>query len=274
MALYNHSCRKIFLTMIIVMPVWLLPFIAPGQTKIARLEINKYESYIMKDDTLMVDELIMHDSSNLILYKLSPSSYIQVKKLTVGKQCWIFGGGSNGINGKDAKDSEPAYGVCISGKNGLPGKNGTDGEAGKNLTIEIGALDASNIHPILFRLNGGNGGDGGRGGSGGPGSKSTSYCTCNGGAGGNGGDAGNGGNGGSLTFICKTCPTNIWQSDILQFNLHGGYSGYGGEGSPGGAPGIGADKASKRGINGKNGNKGRHGTEGSFIYNNVYTGTR
>jgi len=267
MVLYTYPVERSRAAIMLIVTLWMFTSALFAQTTMPRLEIQKRQSYEMKEDTLIVDELIMHDSSAFILCKTSAASYIVVKKLTIGKQCWFIGTGNAGSSGKNAKDADPSYGPCNPGKNAAPGKNGMDGEAGKHLTITISTMDAANTHPLLFRLNGGDGGEGGRGGIGGSGSKSTPHCACNGGAGGNGGDGGNGGNGGNLTLLCKSCPVNILQSGIVQFNLHGGYAGYGGEGAPGGAIGIGADKTSRRGANGRAGSKGKNGTEGKFIYN-------
>ncbi len=230
------------------------------------LEIQKKSSYELKGDTLILDELIMHDSSSLIL-KHSPSAcYIKVNKLKIGKQCWIIGSGINGISSKPANDADISEGPCNHGKPGPNGKNGANGERGKNLTLEVTQLE-SNLYPLLLRLNGGNGGDGGSGGNGGNGSKSTIHCDCHGGSGGNGGNGGNGGAGGTFTFRCAQCPANLLASEAIKFNLHGGYSGYGGEGGRGGAIGSGAMQTSKRGANGKHGERGKNGQEGSFIYN-------
>jgi hypothetical protein len=230
------------------------------------LEIQKKSSYELKSDTLILDELIMHDSSSLVLKHSSATSYIKINKLKIGKQCWFIGSGINGISARPANDADISEGPCNHGKPGPNGKNGSNGERGKNLTLEIAQLESS-MYPLLLRLNGGNGGDGGSGGNGGNGSKSTIHCDCHGGNGGNGGNGGDGGAGGTFTFRCAQCPANLLASEVIKFNLHGGYSGYGGEGGRGGAIGSGAMQTSKRGTNGRHGERGKNGQEGNFIYN-------
>jgi hypothetical protein len=248
----------------------LLLMILPGYHKLMaqmkHLEIQKKTSYELKEDTVILDELIMHDSSSLILNRTSPTCYIRVNKLKIGKQCWIIGSGVHGTSARPAKDADISEGPCNHGKLGADGKNGFNGERGKNLILEVTQFE-SNMYPLLLRLNGGNGGDGGSGGSGGNGSKSTIHCDCHGGNGGNGGNGGEGGVGGTFTFRCAQCPPNLLASEVIKFNLHGGYSGYGGEGGRGGAIGTGAMQTSKRGTNGKHGERGKNGLEGNFIYN-------
>jgi hypothetical protein len=260
--LLHRSSRIVALILII-----LFPFVSKlfAQTTLGRLEIPKKGFYILKEDSLIIDELVMNDSSNIVLFRSSSASYIKVNKLIIGNQCWIIGTGRSGTYGIAGKDADQAYGPCTHGKVGKPGTNGTDGEPGKNLTLEIDYFESTQAAPLLVRLNGGNGGDGGKGGNGGNANKSTTHCSCNGGNGSNGGNGGNGAAGGSLTFQCLKCPANILSSGTIKINLLGGYPGYGGEGGHAGSAGSG-DQTSKPGIPGKLGTKGKKGQEGMYIY--------
>lgn len=265
---FNYLKRSGLLRFILLLTI--IPACQDLLAQTRHLEIPKKSSYELKGDTLILDELIMHDSSSIILKHSSSTCYIRVNKLKIGKQCWIVGSGMNGTSARPATDAEISEGPCNHGKPGAVGKNGANGERGKNLTLEVTELE-SNLYPLLLRLNGGNGGDGGSGGNGGNGSKSTIHCDCHGGNGGNGGNGGDGGAGGTLIFRCAQCPSNLLSSGVIKFNLQGGYSGYGGEGGRGGAIGTGAMQTSKRGANGKHGQRGKNGTEGNFIYNKAGT---
>ncbi|AYB32058.1 hypothetical protein [Chryseolinea soli] len=254
-----------FLFYIGLITLLFVPTLSNAQIRIPSLEIPRNTSYEIPGDTLLVDHLIMHDSSKLILNKTCNASFIKAKKITAGVSCSIVGNGNNGTNGKNGKDSDHPYGPCKSGVTGEQGKSGTNGTSGKNLTLEVDYLELN--HLILINLNGGNGGYGGNGGNGSSGNKGTAHCLSNGGDGGNGGNGGDGGSGGSLALSCTNCGYNFSLSEKVKLVNHGGYRGFEGEGGMGGIKGNGSsEKVSRHGNKGKNGLAGKNGKDGNFTY--------
>ena len=152
-----------------------------AQTGMGVLEIPKNGIFSIPGDTLVIDELIMLDSSKIILSK-SSRSYIKVRRMSVGQGCMIVGNGLPGIQGKNGKDAVHPMGLCKSGLAGEAGKPGPDGEQGRDFILNVDQLVVS--ASLSISLIGGTGGDGGNGGKGSHGSKSTIHCASNGGNGG------------------------------------------------------------------------------------------
>jgi len=236
-----------------------------AQTNKGVLEIPVKGVFLMPEETLDLDELIMLDSSKIILNKSSKSS-INVRRMSVGRGCQIIGDGLPGIQGKNGKAAAYPMGLCKSGMDGETGKPGPDGEQGRDLILDVVQLELS--ASLGISLVGGTGGDGGNGGKGSTGSKSTIHCASNGGNGGAGGNGGNGGRGGVLTLRAQ----NVGSSDLLariNLNNRGGYRGLGGEGGTGGLRGTGSERNSKHGLKGKPGTDGKNGQEGRPLFYSI-----
>jgi len=75
---------------------------------LSKLEIPAGTSYNLEADTMLVDELVLNDSSKLNLIK--PKSYIKANRTVIGAGCFILGVGNEGELGKDGK-SFPAPGL-------------------------------------------------------------------------------------------------------------------------------------------------------------------
>lgn len=240
-----------------------------AQTRAGVIEIPKNGVYQMVDDTLDVDNFILHDSATLRLNEAGSKTLIRAKRISIGIGCTILGKGEVGASGGAGKRGREVSGVCLNGQDGGSGTHGLAGKDGKNLTIEVQRLElAENLH---IYLNGGNGGDGGKGGDGSAGSNSSAHCRSHGGNGGVGGNGGNGGLGGTLVInYAEGISVNDFCSKTTLHN-NGGYQGLGGEGGRRGLRGHGSSEhLSDHGAHGKNGNDGKVGKEGRPLFYSVH----
>lgn len=214
-------------------------------------------------DILVVDTLVMEDSSAILLNRIKADNFIHAKVALIGKGCSIVGNGLNGTHGDPGLQGYTVEGPCKNGTAGRNGSPGTSATHGVNLFLYFDKLTVK--EKLLIELNGGHGGDGGRGGIGGGGSPGTRLCQGgNGGNGGNGAKGGNGGNGGNLTISCKQCPDlRSWLGTKLMVRSFGGNAGLGGEGGLGGLAGlVNSGKNSKDGEIGSRGQLGERGETG------------
>ena len=210
-------------------------------------------------DIIVVDTLIMLDSSKIILNSEKADNFIHAKIVKIGVGCEIIGKGSNGTNGEAGLPGYTAIGPC---KDGISGRNGTPGTSannGINLYLYFDVLTIKN--KLLIELSGGDGGDGGGGGIGGGGSPGTRLCQGgDGGKGGDGSPGGNGGDGGNLTLSCKGCPDlRGWLGNKINVRAYGGNAGLGGDGGLGGLAGL---VSAGKTLDGEQGPKGKAGVSG------------
>ncbi len=249
----------------------LIFFVSLIKTSVAQsnggtLEVAKNKTIQIDRDSLILDELILKDSSKLVLTK--PVNYIKAHRIVVGTGSQIIGIGLSGANGKNGKPAPTPTGLCKPGVNGESGNSGSEGEPGKDLTIEVAQLDISSV--LNIDLYGGNGGDGGKGGKGSHGSNTTVHCVGNGGNGGSGGNGGNGGKGGTFSLFVKS-PAKSEIVAKVNLTNRGGYRGLGGDGGQGGQRGIGASESkSKVGLLGKAGVDGQYGREGRMLFYSIF----
>ncbi len=228
-----------------------------------KLVLDQKEAYpILGTDILVVDTLIMRDSSALILNPMKNDNFIHARITSFGKGCQIIGRGKNGGMGKHGARGLSQSAPC---RNGFSGKDGSLGERGNDATNLSLYLTVLNIHGSLtIDLNGGDGGSGGKGGQGGDGGSGTRVCAAgNGGDGGNGAIGGDGGNGGALSINCKQCPDlHLLIGEKIIIKNYGGFGGVGGDGGSGGQAGLGPvrdGKNGKRGIEGVRAVQGKTG---------------
>jgi hypothetical protein len=234
-----------------------------AQIRLDRLELRYNQEYkIVGSDILVVDTLIMRDSSKIILNRDVKENIINAKVLIAGNGCMIFGRGANGEIGKIGTQGVSQSAPCRNGGDGKEGMNGTIGGDALSLSLYIGTLKINGS--LIIDLNGGDGGSGGRGGKGGDGGSGTRVCRGgSGGAGGNGGNGNNGGHGGNLLVSCKMCyDLHQIQGERLITNTYGGYAGNGGEGGNGGQAGLGPRQDGRNGARGVTGIKGKAGKIG------------
>jgi len=242
-----------------------------SQIRMEKLVIPHHGTFEMSGtDIMVVDTLVMQDSSKIILNRTKPDNFIHAKVIAIGNGCEIVGNGNTGESGKEGIAGYTAVGPC---KDGIPGRNGTPGTSatsGVNLYLYFNQLKISD--KLRIELSGGDGGDGGTGGVGGGGSPGTRLCKGgNGGAGGNGANGGDGGNGGSLTFTCNGCPDlRSWLSDRINVRSYGGNGGIGGDGGFGGPAGLVSTGNSSLdgdlGVRGKSGTNGQQGKNGAINF--------
>jgi hypothetical protein len=216
---------------------------------------------------LLIDTLIMLDSSRIKLNSDDPENAIRATFAMIGTACVIDGRGANGMFGKPGMNGRAATGPCRDGYNARHGYRGHDGRPGVNLYLYLEKIIVNGN--LIIDLAGGNGGDGGNGGEGGGGSPGTLHCT--GGDGGKGGDAGSGGNGGSggtLTFGGADLENMRGMlGSLIVVNTLGGNFGYGGIPGAGGMAGLGPSRNDgKDGISGKDGGRGKPGTNGGIQF--------
>jgi hypothetical protein len=223
-----------------------------AQIRISKLLIKAKEAYVLvESDILVVDTLIMMDSSTLVLNKLKRDNFVHARLAIFGNHCTIDGRGVNGKPGKDGKQGITPSGPCLDGTAGRDGSKGLDGTHGLNVFLYLETIKIKG--KLIVDLTGGNGGRGGNGGMGGGGSQGTIHCI--GGNGSNGGNAaqgGNGGNGGALTLSSKRTP-NVSQliGNKIIVKIGGGFSGPAGKRGYHGSAGLGPSRR-----NGKDGEPG------------------
>jgi len=233
-----------------------------GQLKLDILILKPKEIYKIETDILVVDTLVMGDSSVIMLDKKKQESFLHFKLAKIGNGCLIIGRGKNGIKGKDGLKGKNGNGPCSDGLNGSNGGNGANGEAGSNLSIYLSQVDL--YGNLTVDIAGGDGGNGGRGGDGGNGTGGTKVCQGgDAGNGGNGGNGGIGGNGGVLKLFCHNCSTDLimLENKKLFYKIFAGYGGEGGQEGSSGNIGLGSKegKGGKDGIAGKEGESGLQG---------------
>ncbi len=231
-----------------------------AQIRLNTLVLKPKEKFqILGTDILVVDTLVMKDSSSIILNPLKKDNFIHAKIVSIGKGCSIAGHGANGTSGKNGERGITQSAPC---RNGLPGKDAYSGERGNdavNFSFYVTTLKVNGS--LIINLNGGDGGNGGKGGRGGDGGSGTRVCPAgNGGAGGNGAAGGDGGNGGALSINCKQCADlNLIVGEKLIIKNFGGFGGAGGDSGQGGQAGLGPVRDGK---NGTRGTEGAHASQG------------
>lgn len=249
-------CRFVFLTL----SFFLFVSIGWAQIRLSKLVIEAKEKYqILSSDIIVVDTLVMNDSSSIILNPSKQDNFIHAKISSFGKGCMIFGHGMKGTSGKPGENGITQSAPC---RNGSLGKDASMGERGQdavNLSLYLSVMKINGS--LIIDLNGGDGGNGGAGGRGGDGGSGTRVCPAgDGGGGGNGGDGGDGGNGGALSISCKQCPDlHLLMGEKLIVKNYGGFGGVGGDGGNGGQAGLGPVRDGKNGLRGT---EGRHALQG------------
>lgn len=231
-----------------------------AQIRLTTLSLKQKEIFeIQGTDILVVDTLIMRDSSRIILNPSKRDNFIHAKISIIGKGCQIIGKGAHGVTGKPGLKGSSINAPCRSGTDGEPGLPGTAGKEGSNLSLYFTNLKVNGN--LTIDISGGDGGDGGQGGAGGDGSPGTKVCQGGDGAnGGSGGKGGDGGKSGNLIMNCKQCPDlHLWVGERLIIKTYGGYAGLGGDGGMEGQRGL---SSSKDGAQGKRGPAGADGVAG------------
>ena len=246
-----------------VIVIFLLSFSlnVSGQIRLSKLILKPKEVYELKEsDILVLDSLIMMDSSKIILNKLKPDNFIHAKGAVFHRGSMIDGKGVHGIKGRTGRTGASPSSPCTDGGPGLAGSEGTHGGQGINLFLYFS--DVKFKGPLIIDVAGGDAGDGGNGGSGGGGGQGTRPCKGgDGGQGGKGSNGGNGGNAGTVTFNASRIPElrSMLGSQIIIRNF-GGNQGLGGDGGGGGFSGLSPVGNSK--MDGKMGRKGLKGKDG------------
>ncbi len=245
----------------------LCSWVAHGQIRLPKLVLKPKETYDLKGDILVVDTLILQDSSKIILNKLKLDNFIHAKVAIFYSGSLIEGKGVQGIQGHKGRPGISPQSPCTDGGPGTPGNEATKGGVGTNLSLYFTEIILKGI--LTIDVSGGDAGDGGTGGPGGGGGPGARPCRAgNGGIGGNGGQGGNGGGAGTITFVS---PRSLEIRSMLGVNIiirnYGGNLGLGGLGgslglsglSPVGRPNM-DGKPGRKGIKGKDGVQGKAGS--------------
>lgn len=269
--LFNPDSILIFVPMLKLVCGLFLSLVSlavTAQIRLDKLVLEPGKSFLLEgSDIIVIDTLMMGDSSSLVLNRNKADNFIHAKVALFGRGCTIDGSGKRGDDGKTGKAGADQASPCRQAYAGADGEFGHDGENGNNLFIysdEI-LIDGS----LTINLNGGNGGRGGDGGAGGGGGPGTRVCPGgDGGAGGNGTRGGHGGNGGNLTIQCKRCPPiQVWVNSLLHIKNYGGVGGEGGNAGQGGLAGLGSMRDGRNGTRGVHGEEGQAGKSGSITFN-------
>lgn len=240
-----------------------------AQIRLEKLVLKPGEKFLIEGtDILVVDTLVMGDSSHIILNRAKADDYIHARIARIGTGCTIEGSGKRGVDGTNGAAGADQLSPCRQANAGADGTDGANGETGSNLFIYSDDIQIEGS--LTINLNGGDGGDGGDGGQGGGGGPGTRVCPGgDGGQGGSGMRGGNGGNGGNLSIQCKRCPDyQVWLGNKLYIKNYAGFGGMGGEAGRGGLAGLGPLR------DGRNGIRGSHGEEGVTGKNGIVTFTR
>jgi len=255
-----------------IVVLFFAPIAAFSQIRIDKLVVPAKQTYkLTGTDIIVVDTLIMNDSSTIELNTSKRDNFIHAKSLIIRTGVRIVAIGEKGKRGKDGNKGSSMDGPCIDGTPGHNGTGGSHGDNGINLFIYSNKITITGS--LTIDLRGYDGGDGGNGGQGGGGSLGTRVCLGGtGGPGGNGGSGGNGGNGGTLTVSSKESEPDL--RGLLDHQLlvknYAGFGGIGGDGGAGGLAGLGAQgmtsKDGKIGPRGKRGVDGLTGKEGGISF--------
>ncbi len=256
--------RKIF---VVTLASLILTFFnsAFAQLRFDALILKPKEIYkITESDILVVDSLVMGDSSTIMLDMTKKESFLHFKVMQIGNGCSIVGRGNDGLKGQDGIKGKNGNGPCADAFNGSNGSKGSAGMPGSNLSVYLSRINL--LGSLTIDVAGGDGGEGGKGGNGGNGTGGTRICRGgDAGNGGNGGDGAKGGAGGIVRLFCKDCATNLvsLENTKLFLKVFSGNVGDGGQEGSAGNPGMGANegKIGKDGIPGK---VGALGVKGSY----------
>lgn len=242
-----------------------------SQIRLNKLVLAPKEKFVIeKSDILVVDTLVMRDSSSIILNISKKDNFIHAKEVVVGTNCSIIGRGLNGRTGSAGEKGITARAPC---RRGLPGANAADGVVGQNATnLSFYSNNLTILGSMIINLSGGDGGDGGKGGDGGDGGSGTRFCIAgDGGRGGNGASGATGGNGGNLNLVCQNCGNlRVILGRKLIVKTFGGVGGIGGPGGAGGQAGLGPEGDGKSGLKGFPGANAPQGKEGAVNLSRVY----
>jgi hypothetical protein len=241
-----------------------------AQVRIEKLVVKANGIYkVAPSDIVVVDTLVMMDSSRIKLNDLKDENYIRARFAVIGNHCVIDGRGMNGKRGLNGNTGSTPIGPCQNGIAGRNGSRGLDGMSGINLFLYIDSINVKGS--LLIDLSGGLGADGGNGGIGGGGSPGTTHCIGgDGGDGGNGGNGGSGGHGGTLSLgglgVLKL--RSMLGKSFIIYNK-GGSFGYGGIAGYGGPAGLGPGRRNgKSGSPGKDGSDGKSADDGTILFEN------
>jgi hypothetical protein len=236
-----------------------------AQLRFDALTLKPKEIYtIIESDILVVDSLVMGDSSTIMLDMTKKESFLHFKAIQIGKGCLIVGRGKDGLKGQDGVKGKNGNGPCADALNGSNGGKGIEGMPGSSLSVYLSHINL--LGTLTIDVAGGDGGEGGKGGNGGNGTGGTKLCQGgDAGNGGNGGDGAKGGDGGVLKLFCKDCATNLvsLENRKLFLKVFPGNAGDGGQEGSAGNPGLGT-KEGKIGKDGIPGKVGISGVKGSY----------
>lgn len=238
-------------------------FSVTAQIRLTKLVLQKGEQYQMEgSDILVVDTLIMNDSSKIFLTHEKKDIFIHTKVFRIGRGCMLNGAGEKGKDGTPGPTGTEQLGPCKPGGLGQNAKDGATGNHGKNLSIYSNEFTLSGS--LIINLNGGEGGNGGTGGTGGGGGPGTRVCAGgNGGGGGNGGNGAVGGDGGNLLIQYAQGPDlHLMLGRQLTVKNFGGFAGQEGDAGPGGSAGLGSLRDGRNGPKGLPGRPGEAGKVG------------
>ncbi|MCW5912489.1 MAG: hypothetical protein KIT62_15580 [Cyclobacteriaceae bacterium] len=239
-----------------------------AQIRLDKLVLEPGKSFLLEgSDIIVVDTLVMGDSSHIILNRSKTDNFIHAKIARIGKGCTIDGSGKRGDDGATGAAGADQPTPCRQAYSGADGEYGHNGENGNNLFIYSDDIQINGS--LIINLNGGNGGRGGDGGNGGGGGPGTRVCPGgDGGQGGSGMRGGHGGDGGNLSIQCKRCPDlQIWTGSKLYIKNYGGIGGEGGNAGRGGLAGLGPLRDGRNGTRGVRGEEGQPGKSGSVNFN-------
>ncbi len=232
-----------------------------AQVRLSKLELKFKEVYALTGtDILVVDTLILHDSSRIMLNHLKRDNFIHARFAIFHRGSMIDGKGVQGLPGRVGRAGTSPKTPCSDGQPGVAGTNGTNGGDGINLSLYLTEMTV--VGKLLIDISGGAGGDGSAGGTGGGGGPGTRLCKAgSGGQGAPGSNGGNGGRGGNLILNAPRIPElRLMIGEKIIVRNYGGDPGLSGDGGRGGPAGL--SPVGNRSMDGNSGKKGAKGKDG------------
>ncbi|HAC23333.1 MAG TPA: hypothetical protein DCE81_00285 [Cytophagales bacterium] len=144
-----------------------------GQVRLDKLWLKTGEQYeVHASDILVIDTLVMNDSSRIVFRNGKTQNFIHCKSATLGKGAIVEAEGIAGARGEKGKNGQNSNGPCSNGTNATPGKPGEPGSSGGSISLYWDHLTLTGR--FIVSIPGGDGGDGGEGGGGGRGASGAS----------------------------------------------------------------------------------------------------
>ncbi len=140
----------------------ILPFLSLAQIRVTKLIVKPNEEFSLgQSDILVVDTLIMMDSSRIVLNKLKRENFIHAKVAIFGMNCVIDGKGVEGKPGRAGRRGSTPRAHARTAHPEEMAPAGLQGTSGVNLFLYLEEVRLEG--KLIVDVSGGDGGPGGDG---------------------------------------------------------------------------------------------------------------